>query len=294
VTPKVSNKELRLVAADAERRGWILAAGGGGHHRLSNQHHRITVASSPSDANAHKHMARRIAACEAGTCEHGLPAAMVKSKAETRDARIAEAEARAQRQVEAALKRAMTHTHTSIIGVSKEPKVTKAKTKRRSPKREAAAKWAKWYVSSRDAGVELPQGRVRAAAEEAGHRWPLARPALIAAGLTPVDHGRNGTGWLFPVVDKADAAPVVEDGGQKSTHTASITHESARGEGGATSYASSPVSSGESLLSLAELARERGRMEGMCIAADALLGGGTTMQDQLAKLMGVIADGVVA
>jgi hypothetical protein len=81
----ISNKELKKVAKQAVKRGWIVdRESNSGHLTLrhgEHPHHRITVASSPSDRNAYKHMQRRILRCEAGRCEHGTPAAISKPKA---------------------------------------------------------------------------------------------------------------------------------------------------------------------------------------------------------------------
>lgn len=73
---KIPNKELRKVVDGAVRRGWTFEPGGK-HPLLRNGGHRITVALSPSDKNAHLSMGRRVRACEAGTCEHGKPSAVV-------------------------------------------------------------------------------------------------------------------------------------------------------------------------------------------------------------------------
>lgn len=276
MTPKVSDKELRAVATDAERRGWNLGVGGGGHHKLTNGHHRITVASSPSDSNAYKNFARRIGKCEAGTCEHGMPAAQVTAKVDGREARMLAAQERLDRAALRAAEKAMLTTTTpvgaTVATATKEPRKMTTKTKRRS--REAAEKWARWMASR---GGEMTHPKVIAELEKAGHSWAAARSALIAAGAVQVARGRGKTPlWRFPGVIS------VTEAGAGSSITSDANVPASEG-GQATVHAPSPVSSGESLT---ELAVEWARLEGMV----AMLGHGSLVE-QVAKVKEMVEHG---
>lgn len=294
----IKHKDMRQVVAAAIERGWELTRRGNDHFALgingsNGEWHVQTISCSPSDTNAHRQVERKLAQCVEGRCGHGGMAQETLGD----DARRAAAKERADRQLAEAKLRAetMTKTHTPIIGVNKEPKVTTTKPKRKAkrPGYEKALKWTRWYVSERQRltlhDTPIAQPKLEAKAKEAGISWTHVREALLANGLGVLDYrGRNGSWWTFPIAEEP-ATPTTKAGDGSSTR--SITPVPRREEGQATVHASSPVLSGEGVLALAELARERGRMEGMCMAADIMLGNGTLMQDQLKKLMEVIAHG---
>lgn len=235
VKVKVSNKELRSITDDAVKRGWSLAMGGGTHFHLTNGGHRVVIASSPSDTNGFKNVLRRIASCEAGACEHvGAPAVVVDAS-ELREARLQRAAARAEREQAAAVARIRMQQREELKANMKTMvEKPKRKTVKRGPSKQrvAAEKWARWFVGDRP-GVSKAHPEVVAASKQAGHSWPQARAALVAAGAVPVDHGRNGTTWELP----AEARTSTE-----STPAVDIP-DSQGGE--ATLYAARVVSSGE-------------------------------------------------
>jgi excisionase family DNA binding protein len=88
MTPRLSNKDLAKVVRQAVKQGWRHEQAGSTHQALRSGHHRITLASSPSDRNSHLNVQRRIRHCEKGTCEHGAPAASTGTKRD-RAARLA-------------------------------------------------------------------------------------------------------------------------------------------------------------------------------------------------------------
>lgn len=83
----ISNKELRKVAKQAARRGWIVERKSrSGHMTIRHEKfpgHWHTLASSPSDRNAAQHVTRRLLRCEQGRCEHGAPYPMLVAAAPT-------------------------------------------------------------------------------------------------------------------------------------------------------------------------------------------------------------------
>lgn len=211
---KVSDKQLRSITDDAVKRGWSLAMGGGTHFHLTNGGHRVVIASSPSDTNGFKNVLRRIASCEAGSCEHGGEGAVVVDASELREARMARAAARAEReQAEAVARIRMQQREELKASMKTIIEKPKRKTVKRGPSKQkvAAEKWARWFVLDRT-GNEWPQSRLASVAKHTGHSWPQARAALIAAGAKPIDHGRNGTTWKFPAEGhtSTESAPAVD------------------------------------------------------------------------------------
>lgn len=172
---RLSNKDLRRVADEAVRRGWNLEPGKG-HHTLRNGHHRITVASSPSDRNAHHHFARRIRKCEAGTCAHGAPGAEVGA-ADERAERLAADRARNERKLKEV---ELTMTNTPVARKAKpiDPKV-KGKGGRTAPKLAAATGFVKRYLAEHGP-TEHPDLLIAGVLE--GHAEGTMRKAIGAAG----------------------------------------------------------------------------------------------------------------
>jgi predicted RNA binding protein YcfA (HicA-like mRNA interferase family) len=276
---QVAHREHRDVARAATRRGWLLERTGGDHFRLVDRSgsHTVTFSGTPSRPSPDRIM-KQVARCESGECVHDGSAVLMGGV--SRAERIAAAKARAERQAIAALElAAKTTTHTLSIGTtlntSREPVVAKVKrSKGLHPKRVSALRWAERYRRDRIASAgskdtTTKQSTVTESARKAGHSWPTARWALLEIGCVLDYRGRNGSWWTFP--DAGAGLTTVDD-----LHTAESAPaaSTAHAEGGvAMVHASTPVSGGESLPEPhSEINVEWGRLEGMALAADAILG----------------------
>lgn len=190
-----------------------------------------------------------------------------------------------------ALERSLTTTHTPITSKPKLSVVEPSKP-RRNPKREKAGKWARWFVMDQHArGRKRPMAQVelQKAAKAAGFGWVLARELLLEAGAVCDYRGRAGSHWTFPVPFTGGTGGVAETGPAEASNTQSSEPEPCVGDGQAHTLPADPVSSGESLTGM-ELERELGRLEGMVSAADAIMGTGSKMSEQLERVLRLMGE----
>lgn len=277
----IPNKDLKGVCKDAVERGWECLIAGKAHFALRNGPHRVSVASSPSDSNAHHNLARRLRKCEQGRCEHSTVPAVVLTPRD-REARIAADRERNEQKLRDMERQMLTSTHTPIVRPTPTPpkeRPVKAKaTRNRGPNQSTvkAIKWTAWYL-----GANTPVSHKKLIAEgiKAGHKEATVKRAMRELGVRVESRGPGVSALVHsPVENTLEAHTPATPSPSPSTEPENTVSGdvSTTAMGGGTHDRAS--------------AREWARLEGMAIAADAVLGKDVLLA-QVLKVRALIEEG---